>query len=62
MQKDQVFTTELLPFSGLNVPSVQLAVCSNITKQCEVRVKDLFGPTENLSRQNIITQVGLQPE
>lgn len=41
---------------------IYLAMCSNITKQCEVGMKNVFGPKENLSRQNVITQVGLKPE
>lgn len=53
MQKDQVFTGDAA------APRVKcgldLAMCSNITKQCEVRMKALFGPKENLSRQNVIT-------
>ena len=39
-----------------------LAMFSNITKHCEVRMKDLFGPKKNLSKQNVITQLGLKPE
>lgn len=60
MQKDQVFTGDAA------APRVKcgldLAMCSNITKQCEVRMKALFGPKENLSRQNVITWLGLKPE
>lgn len=61
VQKDHIFTTETLPFPGLNVDLIQL-YASIITQQCEVRMKDHFGPRENLSRQDVITQAGLKPE
>lgn len=61
MQKDQVCAIRDATILGVKC-GFYLSMISNITNNDEVRMKEVFGPKENLSKCNVITHAGLKTE
>lgn len=60
-QKDQVCVTKDATIVGLKCV-LYLSMCSNITNNDKVKMKEAFGPKANLGKCNVITFAGLKPE